>query len=175
MLKHIELNRTFLPVGEESDYDPDSFRYHSAYGMKADGWPELLKHKRVVILAKAGAGKTAELREAARKLRGEGETAFFFRIEELAESDLRDAFDEGSLDELTSWQQTVAPGWFFLDSVDEARLVDALGFERALKRLAHALENSLDRSHIFISSRGNDWKANADYELVIARLPLKRT
>ena len=107
---HIDLNRTFWPVKDESDYDPDSFRYHSVFGMKADGWSELLQNKRVVILAKAGAGKTAELREAARKLRGEGKSAFFFRIEELAESDLCDAFEEGSLDEMTNWQQTDTPG-----------------------------------------------------------------
>ncbi|MBI2355568.1 MAG: hypothetical protein HYV06_11200 [Deltaproteobacteria bacterium] len=143
--------------------------------MKADDWSELLQNKRVVILAKAGAGKTAELRETARKLRGEGKTAFFFRIEELAESDLSYAFEEGNLDEMMSWQQTVAPGWFFLDSVDEARLVDAKGFERALKRFARALGDSLDRAHIFISSRGNDWKANADYELVVEKLPFNRS
>ena len=172
---HIDLNRTFWPVKDESDYDPDSFRYNSAFGMKADNWSELLQNKRVVILAKAGAGKTAELREAARTLRGEGKTAFFFRIEELAESDLSYAFEEGSLDEMTNWQQTDTPGWFFLDSVDEARLVDVKGFERALKRFACALGDSLDRAHIFISSRGNDWKANADYELVVEKLPFKRS
>ncbi|MDD2736600.1 MAG: hypothetical protein PHF56_21930 [Desulfuromonadaceae bacterium] len=172
---HIDLNRTFWPVKDESDYDPDSYRYHSAFGMKADDWSELLQNKRVVILAKAGAGKSAELREAARTMRGEGKSAFFFRIEELAESDVSDAFEEGSLDEMTIWKQKDSPGWFFLDSVDEARLVDAKGFERALKRFARALDNSLDRAHIFISSRGNDWKANADYELVVEKLPIKRS
>lgn len=171
---YIDLNRTFWPVKDESDYDPDSFRYHSAFGMKVDGWPELLQNKRIVILAKAGAGKTAELRETARRLRGEGKAAFFFRIEELAESDVSDAFEEGSLNEMIGWQQTDTPGWFFLDSVDEARLVDAKGFERALKRFARTLSDSLDRAHIFISSRGNDWKANADYELVVEKLPFNR-
>lgn len=172
---HIDLNRTFWPVKDESDYDPDSFRYHSAFGMKADDWPELLQNKRVVILAKAGAGKTAELREAVHRLRGEEKAAFFFRIEELAESDVSDAFEEGSLDEMTIWQQTDTPGWFFLDSVDEARLVDVKGFERALKRFARVLGDSLDRAHVFISSRGNDWKANADYELVVEKLPFNRS
>lgn len=81
---YIDLTRTFWPVKDESDYDPDSFCYKSVFGMKADDWPELLQNRRVVILAKAGAGKTAELREAARTLHGEGKSAFFFRIEELA-------------------------------------------------------------------------------------------
>jgi hypothetical protein len=175
MRKHIDLNRTFWPVKDESDYDPDSFRYQSAYGMKADGWPELLNHKRVVILAKAGAGKTEELRVTTCKLRDEGKAAFFFRIEELADSEFIEAFEEGTLDEMLSWQQTDAPGWFFLDSVDEARLVDLNGFQKALKRFARAMGYTMDRAHIFISSRGNDWKANADYDLVVEKLPFKKS
>lgn len=175
MRKHIDLNRTFWPVKDESDYDPDSLRYQSAYGIKADGWPELLEHKRVVILAKAGAGKTEELRETTRNLRAEGKAAFFFHIEDLAESEFVEAFEEGTLDEFQDWQQTDALGWFFLDSVDEARLVDVKGFEKALKRFARALDHAKDQAHIFISSRGNDWKANADYELVVEKLPFKRS
>jgi hypothetical protein len=77
---------------------------------------------RVVILAEAGTGKTHELRETARRLRREGKAAFFCRIEWLATDSLENALSEGNIEEVRSWLEGSHTAWFFLDSVDEARL-----------------------------------------------------
>jgi hypothetical protein len=59
------------------------------------------------------------------------------------------------------WRAGTYEGWFFLDSVDEARLVQK-SFEGALKRLARELGDSLDRAHVFVSCRVTDWKGPDD-------------
>lgn len=171
MSEHIELNRTFWPVNDDTDYDPDSFRFHSAYGGKSSEWSELLQSKRVVILAEAGTGKTHELVNIARKMINDGNSAFFCRIEDLAELSVEEAITEGTYDQLKAWKQQEEEAWFFLDSVDEARLANPRDFERALRRVAKELGDAAKRSHIYITSRVSDWMANADRALVNEVLP----
>src|SRR5262249_36200126 len=84
MLLHIELDRTFWPLGDGEEYDPDTLRAKARFGMHLIHWSDLLTMTRVVILAEAGTGKTHELRETARRLRREGKAAFFCHIEDLA-------------------------------------------------------------------------------------------
>src|SRR5918992_5296067 len=100
MLPHVELNRTFWPLGDSHEYDPDRLRATSAFGLNQFHWPELLEMSRVVILAEAGTGKTHELRQIARRLRTEGNTAFFCDIADLADFSLADALIEGNAQEL---------------------------------------------------------------------------
>jgi hypothetical protein len=72
MLPHIELDRTFWPLGDGDEYDPNTLRARAAFGLNQMRWSDLLAITRVVILAEAGTGKTHELWETARRLRREG-------------------------------------------------------------------------------------------------------
>src|SRR6266542_1965086 len=83
----------------------------------------------VVILAEAGTGKTHELRETARGLRREGKAACFRRIEELAADGLENALVDGNVEEFSKWLAGHNTAWFFLDSVDEARLANPRFFD----------------------------------------------
>lgn len=171
-MAYIELNRKFWVVNDKEDVDPDSLRYQYLWSQDSQpGWSELLQMPRVVILAEAGTGKTEEFKETARRLRAEGKEAFFCAIEELAETGLEEAFDVGKYTEYRGWLGTNQPGWFFLDSVDEARLVNFDHFKRALKRISQSLDSAAQRAHIYISGRGSDWNAESDLSLVEEWLP----
>ena len=124
MPRHIELDRTFWPLGDGEEYDPDTLRAQARFGLHLMHWSNLLTMTRVVILAEAGTGKTHELRETARRLRREGKAAFFCRIEWLATDSLENALSEGNVEEVRSWLEGSHTAWFFLDSVDEARLTN---------------------------------------------------
>ncbi len=134
-------------------------------------WSDLLDMTRVVILAEAGTDKTHELRETARRMRREGKAAFFCRIEELAANGLENALLEGNVEEFRNWLAGHHTAWFFLDSVDEARLANPQFFEGALRALAQALGQAISRAHIFITARISDWRATADLSLVRDALP----
>ena len=81
MHTHVALDRTFWPVGDEEDLDPDVQRAQAAFGLAGKSWEDLLEMPRVVILAEAGTGKTHELQVKAEALKAEGHAAFFCRIE----------------------------------------------------------------------------------------------
>jgi hypothetical protein len=139
MLPHVELNRTFLRLGDREGHDPEALKVYAAFGLEGEDWAKLLERSRVVILAEAGTGKTHELLEAARRLRKQGKSAFFCRLEDLAVLPLAEALEEGNIAEFDSWSAGQESGFFFLDSVDEARLKDSRYFERALRSLARSL------------------------------------
>lgn len=131
----IELNRKFWAINDKEEVDPDSLRYQYLWSRDSQpGWSELLQMPRVVVLAEAGTGKSEEFKETAHRLRSEGKAAFFCAIEELVAEGIERAFDVGTFPEFTAWQETDQLGWFFLDSVDEARLVNHDHFKRALNK-----------------------------------------
>jgi hypothetical protein len=171
MLPHIELDRGFWPLGDKDEHDPDILRAKAAFGQDQMRWSDLLEMTRVVILAEARTGKTHEVRETARRLRSEGKSAFFCRIEDLAAVGLGHAIARGNAREFRSWLEGSDPAWFFLDSVDEARLTNLRYFERALRTLARELDHAVFRAHIFITARMSDWRATADLLLVREVLP----
>ena len=171
MPRHIELDRTFWPLGDGEEYDPDTLRAQARFELHLMHWSNLLTMTRVVILAEAGTGKTHELRETARRLRREGKAAFFCRIEWLATDSLENALSEGSIEEVRSWLEGSHTAWFFLDSVDEARLANPQFFEKALRALARALNHAISRAYIFITARVSDWRATSDLVLVKDVLP----
>jgi hypothetical protein len=171
MPPHIELDRTFWPLRDGEEYDPDTLRAQARFGLHLMHWSNLLTMTRVVILAEAGTGKTHELRETARRLRREGKAAFFCHIENLATDGLERGLSEGSVEEVRSWLAGDHAGWFFLDSVDEARLTNYRYFDKALRELAQALGDATSRAHVFITARVSDWRATSDLMLVKDTLP----
>lgn len=171
MLTHVELDRAFLPLGDEKDFDPDELRVRAWFGLSGQSWNDLLKKPRVVILAEAGTGKTHELRAKAEALKAMGRAAFFCRIEDLASDGLPAALDPVDDDSYRAWQEGGDHGWYFLDAVNETHLVSPNSFEKALRRLCRALGAAADRASIYITARVSDWRANADLETLNRILP----
>ena len=89
----VELRRTFHEVSNEAPNDEADVRQF--FGGKVVSWTDLLQEHRAVILSEAGAGKTEEIRHAAKRLRTEGKPAFFLRLEHVV-TDFEEAFEEGT-------------------------------------------------------------------------------
>ena len=171
MPTHVDLDRKFARLGDEENFDPDALRARVAFGLADLGWDDLLREPRVVILAEAGTGKTHELRAKAEALKAEGLAAFFCRIEYLASDGLPEALDPADDEPFRVWLEAGDHGWFFLDSVDEARLANTNSFETALRHLRRSLGDAADRASICITARVSDWRANADLATLNRILP----
>jgi len=170
-MEFVELHRYFVPIGTDKEPIPDT---EWLWGYRIAGWltwPTLLKYRRVVLLAEALSGKTEEFRHQAAKLFAEGKPAFFMRIEELADGPFDDALDPAAVETFEAWDKGNDAGWFFLDSVDEARL-NRKNFESALKRFRRKLDRSLERARVFISCRASDWKVRDDRISIEQQLPV---
>ncbi len=166
----VDLNRHFVQLDNEFLGNLDEW----IYAGPGIGWESLLKERRAMVLAEAGAGKTQEIKAAVRNLRGAGKAAFFLRLEELSEGVTQASFDgpdTGSLRELDIWLGGTDLGWFMLDSVDEARLGSAKNFERAVKHLTAKLGDAAQRTNIIITSRASEWRPESDLKLVNTFLP----
>lgn len=162
MGNHITIERNFVPVGEDGAESADYLSVLWSTGRKKIVWPDLLKEFRVIVLAPAGSGKTHEMRQLTKELIDKGKWAFFFRIEDLGEQSIEEAL-EGSLGSVDDWLDCDVPGYFFLDSVDEARLTNQQNFRRALKKLSKKIIGQVHRAHIFISSRPfPEWRPMED-------------
>lgn len=176
MSQFIRLNRTFIDFNPNSTNEQDnySFSFGSPH-WNAKTWDDLLHNQCSVILAEAGNGKTVEMREKAIELRRAGEVAFFCRLEILADKSLKEAIEIGTAEELQIWAQGTVHGYFFLDSVDEARLTKPANFENAIIHLVDTIKPYQDRVTIVISTRPHAWQAQADPAMLSRRLALPGT
>ncbi len=176
MEDHVPLDREFSPV-YKNEQEADSGEFLSGWGhTERVAWDGMEEKYRCIILAEAGAGKTEELRQRAKSLSGQGKVAFFLRIEDI-ETDFYTAFEIGTEAQFHAWLQSTDEAWFFLDSVDEARLEHPRAFEKALGRFAKGVANSAHRAHIYISSRPYAWRPIEDQRLVnkLLYLPVPQT
>ena len=164
---YIELDRKFAELTEvdlnnETDVFQNYLRMNEKYS-----WDELLeKFNYIVILGEAGSGKTKELEYRCKILCEKKEYAFFTKIESLADeynfSNTLRTTEEHELFE--NWLKGDKSGYFFLDSVDEAKLREK-SFEQALRHLSISLKSqNLTRAKIIISCRVSDWKSKFDKE-----------
>jgi hypothetical protein len=165
----VELNRCFVPLRKDQEPILDVGIWGRKYGGWID-WPQLLEYRRVVLLAEASSGKTEEFRSRQQRLSAGGKPAFFVRIEELAELGFEAALEPSSAKSFADWRNGAGEAFFFLDSVDEARL-NHKSFETALKRFKRDLDRTVDRARIYISCRVTDWKGREDRNLVEQLLP----
>lgn len=126
---YIDLNRLFLD-SRDSEFahgeldDPGILEYLGELGVGSTiGWSGLLEKQRVVLLAEAGAGKSREMSEQARRLVEEGRYGFFVPLERLENRQLAGCLDMQCRQRFEKWKADGHdPGWFFLDSVDELKL-----------------------------------------------------
>jgi hypothetical protein len=170
--EHIDLDRKFWPVEADEGNDPESIRTIFAFGLGQQlSWEGILKKDRVVILAEPGTGKTEEFRAVTKRLRMASKPAFFCRIELLQELEVRHSLDIGTAEEFDEWLNGNKEAYFFLDSVDEARLKSHAAFEIALRRFANTIGERLHRTKVFVSCRVSNWRATADLSLFLSHLP----
>jgi len=104
-------------------------------------------------------------------LRDSGKAGFFLRVEDLADGALVDGVTPEDEARFSEWKGGTEQGWFFLDSVDEARL-NSKSLERALRHFRRDLGSALDRASVLISCRASDWKGTQDLNLIKDLLPL---
>ena len=138
------------------------------------GWSDLLESSRVVLLAEAGAGKTVEMREQARRLTKENKFAFFMAVESLDRESVNALLSSVEESGFEAWKADgEALAWFFLDAVDELKLTRGK-LDRALQRLSRSINGHLDRARIVISCRPSDWRPSRDLPTVQHILPISK-
>lgn len=169
-MQFVDLNRHFVPLKEDQEPSLDIGRF---WGPRVGGWlswGDLRQRQRVILLAEAASGKTEEFRHQCDVIRAAGNPAFFIRIDALADHGTEASLDGEGAKLFEAWLDGSGEGWFFLDSVDEARL-NRKSFDAALIRFARDLGASLERAHMYISCRATDWRGAADRATVSRYLP----
>ncbi|EXB49425.1 NACHT domain-containing protein [Acinetobacter sp. 1000160] len=170
MNDYIQLNRKFSPILSDQNLDVSNLDYSLNMGGAAkNSWDDLLTEYRCVILAEAGAGKTKEFEQCARRIKADGKYAFFIRIEDI-DDDFVNEFEIGDEDQFDEWLASTDSAWFFLDSVDEARLENPKKFHKAIRKFARKIKAAVHRSHIYISSRPYSWEFDSDEEILNTEL-----
>lgn len=166
----VPLERRFEPVSQDIDeVQQADYLEMLGYG-KPIGWSQIDKRYRTVVLAAGGAGKTFELEARAKYLDAQGHYSFFIRIEDIG-SDFETAFEIGDAAAFEKWRSSSGEAWFFLDSVDEAKLGHPRALEKALRAFGAKIADAQDRAHICISSRPYAWQPRTDLILVDKLLP----
>jgi len=164
MESHVPLDRQFSPVPKDRE-EAESNEISMVWGgVTPKTWDDMDREFRCVILAEAGAGKTEELRQRASVLASQGKLAFFIRIEDI-EANFYQAFEIGEEVQFQAWLKSTEEAWFFLDSVDEARLENPRIFEKAIRRFATGIKGVAHRAHVYLSSRPYAWRPKEDRRL----------
>lgn len=160
----IELNRRFVECKDDGKTDPNLI---ASFG-RSDftlGWDDVLKRRRVVLLAEAGSGKTTELISRARSLPAEMGDAFYATVEDVGRLGLDGALRAADRERLKAWRASDREAWFFIDSVDEAKN-SGVRLPSVLCNLADRISGAERRAHIILSGRYTDWEFRRDLALV---------
>jgi len=174
MENFVDLDRRFRDLTDKELEDPSLLAiWGYSEAISGTTWSELLKSERIVLLAEAGSGKTREMQHQVARLRKEGRVAFFIPIEALEKEDVRGylAMEAGEIERLDAWAALEGePAWFFLDSVDELKLVNGK-LEFALGKLSRELGTKRNRTRIIVSCRPTDWRPVQDMEIFKTKFP----
>jgi hypothetical protein len=156
----VSLNRRFRRAAENGE-QPFRGLFDVAFNLYPT-WADLLKMRRVVVLAEAGSGKSTEFESQCATLRAAGTFAFSASVRDVAQVGLKGALVPAERARLAAWKaEETAECWLFIDSVDEAR-DQGVHFDTAARALADAIAGYEERTHIYVSSRFTDWDATAD-------------
>lgn len=157
---YISLERVFLQWDEKEDPGNEWYVRHGEL-IGALTWDDLLEHRRVVILAEAGSGKTREMEEQASRCMAAGKTAFYATVQDVAEEGLDNALPVSDRSRLEAWRASDQPAWFFIDSIDEAKL-NGRRLEVAFRKIGDGIAQGPGRAHIVLSGRLTDWQFRDD-------------
>jgi Effector-associated domain 1 len=164
----IELNRRFVEFSDgPTGLQVESHLWVTRALGKGISWDELLENRWTVILGEAGTGKSKEFEFRAKRLRETGRYAFFMDITQLANQGPRVAVSlYGLTKELDAWHHGEEDGFFFLDSVDEAKLRQR-SLHQALSQLSAYMEEACLRARLIVSCRVSDWSTDSDRETLV--------
>lgn len=159
----IELNRRFVKFSDgPTALDVETHLWVTQALDKGITWDELLKNRWTVILGEAGIGKTKEFEFRAKRLRDAGQHAFFMDIALLAKHGPQVAASRDGLKKaLEDWRRGTEEAFFFLDSVDDAKLHQQT-LDNALAQLNAYLDEASPRARLVVSSRVSDWSTASD-------------
>jgi hypothetical protein len=165
VVEFIELNRKFNPVPTNDSEEKDQSDFYSMESLDGIHWDKLLTFTRVVILAEAGSGKTEEIKNQSKKLLNDEEFSFFLRLEDIQEG-FEIAFELGNMELFQQWLDSDKKAYFFLDSVDEAKLKNEKDFQKAIRIFERKIHKAISRTYVFITSRGSAWRASSDLKFL---------
>ena len=169
---YIDLDRRFRDITIKNN-QLDEFDY-SLFGLESGiSWDDLYKDKIVVVLGTPGIGKTVEFKSNVKKLIEQNNYGFYIHLPTLvASNDLENILESTEANiRFDAWKKSDDEGFFFLDSLDEARLKSSFDFGVALRIITQGLSNdAIRRSKIFISCRLSDWNENIDHKTVTSFL-----
>lgn len=166
----IPLDRRFVEWTEQDPPDPD---FHRSFGLGdvGVGWDDLLRKRRVVILAEAGSGKSTEMKERVRIICASSRRAFYATAEDVADEGLDGALSTVDAQHLAAWRISADEAWFLIDSIDEAKS-RPIKLDKVLRKLAGGLRGSEERAHVVLSGRISDWEFRKDLSSLKHRLPI---
>ncbi|MEX0707660.1 MAG: hypothetical protein WD078_06810 [Woeseia sp.] len=170
MSQAIPLDRRFVRWTSEESADAEVARYLSGFGDSV-GWDELLKHRRVVVLAEPGSGKSTEIDMQIERSYSDNQYTFAATVQSIARDGMDRALGRRGQHLLEEWRRSEQPGWFFFDAVDEAKAGD-FRFEDALREIADAIEGCRGRTHIVLTGRDANWEIGRDFERMLKHLAL---
>jgi len=170
---YIELGRKFAEY--QSGDTPEALAQRSFtmgyFGQESGkAWGELLQHRVAVILGEPGSGKTSELKDRARQ----SSNSFFLELNRLVKEELPSILDDDENDRFSRWKNGNGEATFFLDAVDESKLVRNDDFFTALDRVKKAIGLAMPRSRFVISSRISEWRLEIDTTSVLQRFGTDR-
>jgi len=171
-LAFVEVDRDVITLDPKQAYRPEEFdalRHFRSGNLK---WPDLLRTPRVILLAGAASGKSEEFRQRTAQIVRNAGFAVYLTIERLEAAGLEGSLNLSDRARLTDWRRATERGWFFLNSIDEAR-INHKDVELALNRFAADLGEAYDRAGILLSCRGSAWTGDPDMALVANALPVR--
>ncbi len=166
----VDLDRRF-EQWTESDREGPEIRLAFGLGDGGVGWLELIKKRRVVILAEAGSGKSTEFRERARLTALSSPYVFHASVEDVGNEGLDGALSPEARNRLAAWRKGADEAWLFIDSVDEAKTA-GVKFQSVVRKIADGIHGAEERCHIFLSGRFTDWEPQRDFETLKQWLPV---
>src|SRR5687767_10034221 len=83
-LTYIDLHRRFSSIEPDQPFSTETWEGLGRGYFGALGWHDLLERPRVIVLAEAAAGKSAEFRAQVDALRADKRDAFYVTVESLA-------------------------------------------------------------------------------------------
>ena len=118
----VQLDRSFVPIRSNQVVTAETLHGWGGRALGAMSWHQILERPRVIVLAEALSGKTWEFKQQVKELTSNQKFALYTTIERLSDRGLCRTVAPEELKKFETWKRSSEPGWFFLDSVDEARL-----------------------------------------------------